>query len=205
VLRHAPVAARRAAAVGSHREAIGHFKVVLEHADRFPPDERAALLEELSIECYLTGRSTEAVAARREAVALRKTLGDPEALGAGLRWLSRMHWWDGDRPAAEAAAERAIEVLEALGPSRELGMAYSNRSQLDMLAHRHASAVEWAHRAIAMAERFDDPAVASLDEAGAAALRAEMLDIARRFDVSDDDTLVLRMDYLEVVVHKDEA
>jgi len=47
--------------------------------------------------------------------------------------------------------------------------------------------------------------VASLNEAGAAALRAEMLDIARRFDVSDDDTLVLRMDYLEVVVHKDEA
>ena len=44
-------------------------------------------------------------------------------------------------------------------------------------------------------------AVAALDEAGAAALTAEMVDLARRFDVSDDAPLVLRMDYLEVVVH----
>lgn len=43
-------------------------------------------------------------------------------------------------------------------------------------------------------------AVAALDEAGAAALTAEMVELARRFDESDDDTLVLRMDYLEVVV-----
>jgi SAM-dependent methyltransferase len=31
------------------------------------------------------------------------------------------------------------------------------------------------------------------------ALRAELLEVARRFDVSEDDTLVLRLDYLEVV------
>jgi hypothetical protein len=29
-----------------------------------------------------------------------------------------------------------------------------------------------------------------------------MVDLARRYDVSDDDTLVLRLDYLEVVVRK---
>jgi SAM-dependent methyltransferase len=34
------------------------------------------------------------------------------------------------------------------------------------------------------------------------ALRAELLEVARRFDVSEDDTLVLRLDYLEVVVRK---
>jgi SAM-dependent methyltransferase len=34
------------------------------------------------------------------------------------------------------------------------------------------------------------------------ALRAELLAVARRFDVSEDDTLVLRLDYLEVVVRK---
>jgi SAM-dependent methyltransferase len=38
------------------------------------------------------------------------------------------------------------------------------------------------------------------DRAGA--LRAELLEVARRFDVSEDDTLVLRLDYLEVVVGK---
>ena len=34
------------------------------------------------------------------------------------------------------------------------------------------------------------------------ALRAELLAVARRFDVSEDDTLVLRLDYLEVVARK---
>jgi SAM-dependent methyltransferase len=34
------------------------------------------------------------------------------------------------------------------------------------------------------------------------ALKAELLEVARRFDVSEDDTLVLRLDYLEAVVRK---
>ena len=45
-------------------------------------------------------------------------------------------------------------------------------------------------------------ALATLAPDGAAALKADMVEIARRFDVSDDDTLVLRMDYLEAVIHK---
>jgi len=52
---------------------------------------------------------------------------------------------------------------------------------------------------------FDGPTVKALqalapDRAGA--LKAEMLEVARRYDVSEDDTLVLRLDYLEVVVRK---
>src|SRR5512132_2943978 len=38
------------------------------------------------------------------------------------------------------------------------------------------------------------------DRAGA--LKAELVEVARRFDVSEDDTLVLQLDYLEVVVGK---
>jgi hypothetical protein len=29
-----------------------------------------------------------------------------------------------------------------------------------------------------------------------------MVEVARRFDASDDATLVLRMDYLEAIIHK---
>jgi SAM-dependent methyltransferase len=36
----------------------------------------------------------------------------------------------------------------------------------------------------------------------AADLRADMLEVVKRFNVSGDDTLVLRMDYLEAVIHK---
>ena len=38
------------------------------------------------------------------------------------------------------------------------------------------------------------------DRAGA--LRAELLELARRFEVSEDDTLALQLDYLEVVARK---
>ena len=45
-------------------------------------------------------------------------------------------------------------------------------------------------------------AVTTLAPDRADGLKAEMLDVVKRFNVSDDDTLVLRMDYLEVVVRK---
>jgi SAM-dependent methyltransferase len=49
---------------------------------------------------------------------------------------------------------------------------------------------------------FHGPTVAPLQALGpdrAGALKAELLEVAGRFDVAEDDTLVLRVDYLEVV------
>ncbi|MEU8612342.1 class I SAM-dependent methyltransferase [Actinoplanes sp. NPDC048791] len=45
-------------------------------------------------------------------------------------------------------------------------------------------------------------ALQALGADDATSLRAEMVETAREFDVSDDETLVLRMDYLEVVVRR---
>jgi len=45
-------------------------------------------------------------------------------------------------------------------------------------------------------------AVATLGADRAAELKAEMLDVVRRFNVSGDNTLLLRMDYLEAIIHK---
>ena len=87
---------------------------------------------------------------------LREAAGDPEKLGETLRWLSRLHWWDGNRPEAEAAGARAIAVLEPLPPGHQLAMAYSNQAQLDMLASRYEPALAWARRAIELARRLDD-------------------------------------------------
>lgn len=191
VCRHAPDAARAAAAFGSHREAVRHYRVALAYGERFGPAVRAGLLEELSVECYLLGLSADALRARRDAVTIREGLGQDEQVGAGMRWLSRMHWWDGDRVRAEEAAARAIEVLEPLGPGRELAMAYSNLSQLDMLAHRMDGAVTWASRAIALAERLGDQRTLShaLTNVGSARLlrgdeggRAEL---ERAFEVAE--------------------
>jgi DNA-binding CsgD family transcriptional regulator/tetratricopeptide (TPR) repeat protein len=156
VLRYAPEAARQAAAVAAHREAVGHYRAVLAHDERIPAAARAELLEDYSVEAYLAGLSGEAVSARRAAVDLREAAGDREKLGEALRWLSRLHWWDGNRREAEAAAARAIAVLEPLPPGHELAMAYSNQAQLDMLANRSEAAMGWAARAIELARRLDD-------------------------------------------------
>jgi hypothetical protein len=50
--------------------------------------------------------------------------------------------------------------------------------------------------------RPDGEALQALEPDRADALKAELLEAARRFDVSEDDTLVLRLDYLEAVVRK---
>ncbi|HMI25686.1 MAG TPA: AAA family ATPase, partial [Streptosporangiaceae bacterium] len=59
VLRHAPLAAARAARLGAHREAAEQFRLALQH-HQLPDRQRAALLERLSYECYLTDRLVRA-------------------------------------------------------------------------------------------------------------------------------------------------
>jgi len=156
VLRYAPEAARQAAAVAAHREAVGHYRAALPHADRLPPADRAELLEGYSVEAHLSGLATEALSARQDAVALREAADDPEKVGEGLRWLSRVSWWAGRRKEAEEAAARAITVLETVEPGHQLAMAYSNQAQLDMLASRTEETLAWASRAIELAERLGD-------------------------------------------------
>jgi len=52
---------------------------------------------------------------------------------------------------------------------------------------------------------FHDPTAGALLALGpeqVPALKAELLELAGRFDVSEDETLVLQLDYLEAVVRK---
>jgi DNA-binding CsgD family transcriptional regulator/tetratricopeptide (TPR) repeat protein len=151
IARYGPNAARQAARSGAHREAAAHYRLVLEQRERFATAERADLLEGYAIECYTIGAAERAVSAQRDAVELRRPLGEARALGASLRWLSWMHWWNGDRRGAEQAAAEAIEVLEECGDDALLALALSNQSQLHMLAHRTAESIAVGERAAAMA------------------------------------------------------
>ncbi len=72
--------------------------------------------------------------------------------GDSLRWLSRLNWFLGRRAEADRYAAEAVAALEPLPPGPELAMAYSNRAQLAMLRGDVDSAVEWAQRAIRIAE-----------------------------------------------------
>ena len=106
IVRYGPAAARDAARAGAHREAVAHFGLVLEHADRFAADERAGLLEQYAIECYTIGAAERAVGAQRQAVELNRVVGDLRVLGSSLRWLSRMQWWGGQPRRRRAGGPR---------------------------------------------------------------------------------------------------
>ncbi|HEV8193171.1 MAG TPA: AAA family ATPase, partial [Ktedonobacterales bacterium] len=133
VLRFAPDAARQAAQNGAHREAAAHYATALRFADPLSRAERAELFEGQSYECYVTNQLEDAAEARTKALALWRELGVGENVGRSVRWLSRLHWFLGDKASAEHYAAEAIAALDVLPPGRELAMAYSNMSQLRML------------------------------------------------------------------------
>jgi DNA-binding CsgD family transcriptional regulator/tetratricopeptide (TPR) repeat protein len=152
VLAFAPLAGTEAESVGAHREAAAHYRVALEHVEDLPLEQIAQLQERYSYECYLTDQGTEAIRARKAALAAWRTLGERLKEGDSLRALSRFNWSAGQRAEADRYAVDAVGVLETLPPGPELAMAYSNLSQLNMLAHEIPAAVAWAHRTLELAE-----------------------------------------------------
>ena len=159
VLDHAPAAARHAAALGAHREAAAQYARALRFAGGLAPAELAELLEAHAYECYLTDQHEDATASRQRALGCWRELGDRRREGDTLRWLSRLAWFQGRRAEAERAGRGAVELLEALAPGPELAMAYSNLSQLAMLAEGTDEAVAWGGRAIGLAERLGQPEI----------------------------------------------
>ena len=157
----APLAAREAAASAAHLQAAAHYRVALEHADRYGPGERADLLEEFAIESYTIGSPRDALAAQAEGITLRRELGDPLRLGAGLRWMSRFQWFGGRRADAEASAREASAVLAEAGDRSLYAMALSNEAQLVLLANEAPRAMELASDAIEIARETGDRRVLS--------------------------------------------
>lgn len=175
VLLYAPAAGERAAQLSAHQEAAEHFARALRHGDLLSPERQAYLWERRSYECYLTQQIAEGVAARRRALALHRARGDHVREGDSHRWLSRLAWFDGDRDSAVREARRAIELLEGEPPGRELAMAYSNQSQLCMLADDTPGARTSGTRAIELAEQLGETEIlahALNNLGGAEALRS---------------------------------
>jgi DNA-binding CsgD family transcriptional regulator/Tfp pilus assembly protein PilF len=174
VLKHAPVAAARAAAVGAHREAAAYYAAALECSDLLESRAEVELLERHAYECYLTSQIDAAVASALRALEIWRALGERQAQGRTLRFLSRQHWFLGNREQSERYAGEAIAMHEAFPPDRDLAMAYSNRAQLAMLGGQVATAVEFGERAIAIAHELGDVEIEAhaLNNIGTAQLSA---------------------------------
>jgi DNA-binding NarL/FixJ family response regulator len=159
VLRFAPEAARRASALGAHRESAAQYARTLRFAETLAQEERAELLEHCAYECMLSDRSGDAIDALRTAITIRNDLGDVRAEAEALQLLSNVLWCPGYVVDAANAAQQAVALLEIAEPGPELAMACGRVSQLRMDAEDVDGAVAWGTRALELAEALDEPEI----------------------------------------------
>ncbi len=184
VLRFAPAAGERAAALGAHREAAAQFARALRLREHLPLALRAELSARRAHECYMTSQIEEAVAAQREALECRRELGDLRDEGDALRSLSRFLFFAGRPDEGEPMALQAVELLERLTPGRELALAYGNVSQRQTIVEDWEAAVAWGTRALELAERLGDTEarVCALTNLAVVATSADLQDGRRKLE-----------------------
>ena len=197
VLEFSVAAARRAAALKSHRESAAQFERALAFSAHEPLEFRAHLFREFAHECYLTDRIDECVDAAESECAIWERLGDTVRSGDALRRLTRAYWTAGRGEDAIGVIRRAIQNLETLPSGPELAMACSTYSQVLMLGGDSAAAIEWGSRAIEMSEQGGEieTLVHALNNVGSARMRSQdaegvndllrSLNLARHHELED--------------------
>jgi DNA-binding CsgD family transcriptional regulator/tetratricopeptide (TPR) repeat protein len=153
VLEHAPGAARHAAAMASHREAAAQFERALRYADAADIVTRAGLHDELADQLALVERWDDCAASRQAAIDGWHEAGDPMREGAAESRLSTVMWRLCRGPESIAAALRARELLEPLGPSEALARLYAGGAG----ARDAAETAHYIRRAADMADELDIP------------------------------------------------
>jgi DNA-binding CsgD family transcriptional regulator/tetratricopeptide (TPR) repeat protein len=152
--RWAPRAGAQAAASGSHREAVAHYRDALAAG---PEEEaRAELLERLGGERFLTNDHDQATRDLREALEIGRRREERLRMGRVLCLLSDVAHSSGRTGEADGLAVEAVGILEPAGRGRELAAAYATRAQMRMLIGDLRETRTWAGRAIEMAESLGD-------------------------------------------------
>jgi DNA-binding CsgD family transcriptional regulator len=152
--KYAPVAARKAAAIGAHREASKLYLTAIESIEGNNTELLVELQEAYAYECYLSNQIKEAIVFTEKALNHWKEKNDIEKTGDSLRFLSRLWWFAGKRENAERFALEAIGLLKDQPASASKAMAFSNMSQLKMVADQPAECILWGEQAIAMAKQL---------------------------------------------------
>jgi DNA-binding CsgD family transcriptional regulator len=154
VLRVAPLAAREAAALASHRESAAQYERALRFADRADAATRAALYTGLEQEYALIDRFADAADAGVVALDLHREIGDVSAAGDMQRRLAHAMWRLCRGPEAVEYARAAVATLEPSGPSEPLAAAYA------MLAYQVGD-ITYATRAQDVAAQLNLPGLLS--------------------------------------------
>jgi DNA-binding CsgD family transcriptional regulator/tetratricopeptide (TPR) repeat protein len=161
VLSYAPAAGKRAAEVGSHREAAAQYARAIRFADSLDGHARAKLHRRRAAECYLTDQHEDAIESAEAAIACCRELGDRLGEGRSILFLSRIAWCPGRTDEAHRAAREAIGILEELPAGHDLADAYANLGTLLRDRDDRAGAIEWSTRSRQLADELGDVSIAS--------------------------------------------
>ncbi|HMK12970.1 MAG TPA: AAA family ATPase, partial [Acidimicrobiales bacterium] len=156
VLEYAPVAARRAAALGAHREAVAQYERALRFAGGVEPSHRATLLDEYTAELLVVNRFNDALEASTDAVTSWREADDRRGLGVSLSLRVQVLEAAPDPDAALASAESAIALLEGVGETPELAWAHAMLAWIYFRREERLKCVVAARRGLVLAERIGD-------------------------------------------------
>ena len=201
ILRYARAAAVEASRSGAHREAVRFCELALRHSTDDDETTRAAVLEDLAREYYLTDRLDDAIRTRTRALELRRELGDVVAVGTGHRILSLFEWYSANRSAAQKQDEAAIAILYEAEEPLALGYALANRAYLAACQGDLVTGLQAGRDALRIADELGDAALHTAASLGEALVRLNAGDPAARSDLlaAHDAGLRLRLDELATV------
>jgi len=156
VLAFAPEAARRAALLSAHRDAITQYQRVLKFADRLAPDERAGILDEYARECAATDQYDEAISVSREVLKHWHDAGDRFKEAEILGFLGGCLVSTGRTFDARPMCARAIELLEEFAPGPELAEAYVREARIHVVEREFDEPARWSRKALELADEIGD-------------------------------------------------
>ncbi|MGL4176399.1 MAG: ATP-binding protein [Dermatophilaceae bacterium] len=172
LVEHAPRAAREAAAAGSRRQALAHFAVAIQHADRLSLTDRADLVDDFAWELHNSHRFEDAVRHGQEAVRLRERIGDPVALSRTLVRVSRFMSMTGRLDDERRAVERAVRLVRDGSAVGQRAAATAHRGAILALREQPEEARAELTDAIELAQRCgrQDVVALALNYLGVAAV-----------------------------------
>jgi DNA-binding CsgD family transcriptional regulator len=158
-VRYGIAGAQRAAALGANREAAELYALALSHGDTIPAEQKVVWIEGHAFARYLYGDAGTAASLWRQAIDMRRSMGDRLGEGEDLGLLSHLLWASlGRFGEAAEAARSSVELLEDLGPTTQLARSLANMVALSVLSYDPAC-TEYAARAIALGTEIGEPGV----------------------------------------------
>jgi DNA-binding CsgD family transcriptional regulator len=148
LIEFAPRAARAAAAVGSHREAVDHFRHLSSHLDRLDLADLGSILDQWAREEFLLDNISEAIDLNELSINHYRELGDRGAESGALAQAAHLHENAGQGIKAEQLVHRAVDVLGADPDGSDLARALEANAYLTMMAGDIAATSELVDRTL---------------------------------------------------------